>query len=189
MTAEDLEDLVKKKFRIQGSDLDEDISDSVEAAVDTLSPYVEKAVTNDEATADSDDQSFDLPSAVSGADLIAIFSKSSGDIWTKFSDYVKFEDTIYLKAWVEDGTQFRLHVRQPFTIDDIADVPIKYKRGLVDAACAEFATVLAGDKTKYNIYAQSNGARAVDNMLDLADYYERKAVRRFERLSAGEALS
>lgn len=57
---------------------------------------------------------------------------------------------------------------------DLASVPSYLEQAVIWYAMSEFYDFLAGNKSKYNIYAQS-GARAVDNMQDESENYEQKA--------------
>jgi len=177
---------VVRKFRIVGSALNADIDECVVIAVESLSPYIKKSVTDTSLTATSSTDSLTIPTA--GADLEKIYVKGSSGLWQKYDDYSKIGDVIYLRSWLDASTSIRLHLKVPYVIGDLANIPYPYKRPLIELACAEFATMLAGDKSRYNIYAQSNGARAVDNMLDLAGFYEEKARRALVLIGGGESL-
>lgn len=179
---------IKRKFRLTGATLDTDITASITLAVNSLAPYIKKSVVDSSLTANSTDDFLTIPVAYTGADLTNIFVKESNGLWRKFVDYSKDGDIIYLREYLDNASSIRLHLRVPFTFAQVATIPLAYSRALVELSCAEFATMLAGDKSSYNIYAQSNGARAVDNMLDLAEYYERTAERRLIKLNAGESV-
>lgn len=186
MTEADIRNAVKRKYRITAATLDTDINEAVAIAVEALAPFVKQSTVNNALTANSDTDSLTIP--VAGADLVKIYTKGSSGVFEKFDSYSKHGDVIYLRSWLEDATAIRLHLKIPFTVATLAAVPVAFKRSIVDLACGEFATMLAGDKSRYNIYSQSNGARAVSNMLDLAEFYEAKATRQLVRLASGEAL-
>lgn len=57
---------------------------------------------------------------------------------------------------------------------DLASVPSFLEQAVIWYAISEFYDLCASNKRKYNLY-MDNGARAVDNMRDEADYYEQKA--------------
>lgn len=179
---------IKRKFRLTGTTLDADITAAITLAVHSLAPYIKKSIVDSSLTANSTTDSLTIPVAYTGADLTNIFVKESDGIWRKFVNYSKYDDVIYLREYLDDATSIRLHLKVPFTYAQVATIPLAYCRPLIELSCAEFATMLAGDKSAYNIYAQSNGARAVDNMLDLAEYYERTAERRLIKLNAGESV-
>ena len=186
MNQADIVTAVKRKYRITGATLDSDIAEAVVFAVDSLAPYIKRVSVDTSLTANRTTESVTVP--VAGADVRKIYTKGSSGYWQQFSDYTKDGDLILFTSWLEDSTQIRLHLRTPFTIATIAQIPLSYKQAVIRLACSEFATMLAGDKSRYNIYAQSNGARAVDNMLDLADYYETKAEKVLLSLGVSEAL-
>lgn len=186
MTTANLRAEIIRRFRIVGSTLNADIDECVIIAVESLSPYIKKSTVDTSLTAQSTTDSLTIPAA--GADLEKVYTKGTSNSWEKFDDWTRMGDVIYLRSWLEDSTSVRLHLKVPYVIGDLSVIPQPFKRPIIDIASGEFATMLAGDKVRYNIYAQSNGARAVDNMLDLATYYEEKARRQLVLLGGGEAL-
>jgi hypothetical protein len=58
-----------------------------------------------------------------------------------------------------------------FTLETVPDF---LAQAVIWYAISEFYDLCASNKRKYNLY-MDNGARAVDNMRDEADYYEQKA--------------
>jgi hypothetical protein len=65
----------------------------------------------------------------------------------------------------------KIHGLSMFTL---ATVPVFLEQAVIWYAMSEFYDYLAGNKRKYNVYAQS-GARNVDNMRDEAEFFEQKA--------------
>lgn len=189
MTTTEARDAVKRKFKITVATLNDDIDECVSTAVDLLSPYVKRPVVDETLTGVSSSTDSLTPTAlVDDVDIRSMYVKSN-ELWEKYDNYRVDGNMILLKSWLEDGSDVRLFLKVPFTIADIEDIPAVVTRPMVELACAEFATMLAGDKSRYNIYSQATGARAVDNMIDLAEYYEGRAERRLQKLSDGEGLS
>lgn len=179
---------VKSRYRITGTSLDTDIDDCADTAIELLAPYVKKSVVDTSLTLDSTAETITIPTA--GADLRRLEIKDSGTgYWHKVESYRKDGDTVYFQETLSAGSQVRLFLRVPFTVATSEEIPFQFRQVLFDLASAEFASLLAGDKARYNVYSQSNGARAVDNMLDMADFYERRAMTRLNRLDTSEALS
>jgi hypothetical protein len=57
----------------------------------------------------------------------------------------------------------------------LSTVPAELELAVIWYAMSEFYELMTASKSKYNIYSQSSGARAVDNMRDEALFYEQKA--------------
>ncbi|WP_299376743.1 hypothetical protein [uncultured Kiloniella sp.] len=72
---------------------------------------------------------------------------------------------------------FRIYGLEKFAVvsDDVPGLPGEFFLPIVWYMMSEFFDYLLGDKSRYNIYAQSSGARAVDNMESEATYYADKA--------------
>jgi hypothetical protein len=66
----------------------------------------------------------------------------------------------------------RIYGLVPFVIDTVPD---ELQLAVLWFAISEFYDYLAGNKRKYNVFIQSTGARAVDNMRDESTYFEQKA--------------
>lgn len=184
----DYRDIVKRRFRVLDTSLDTEIEDSVKSAIPLLAPYVRKKGI-EELSANSTDQSIAFaPSGAVEPDVTRIYVKGSSDVWELFSDYFYEDGIIYFQEWLEDGTTIQVHYKCMYQEADIADVSDLYKTGLADFACAEFAGLLAGDKSKYNMLGQSSGARGVDNMLDLQVHYENQADRHLSPFAKGDGV-
>ena len=181
MTTNDYRDAVKRKYRITVSTLDTDIQKCVEDAVPLLAPYVKKTAVDTSLTATSETESLTIPT--SGADLRKLMIDGH-----TFDSYFKDGDIVYLTDYPPAGA-VKLFLRVPYEVADIEDIPFTYQTAMIELSCAQFATLLAGSKSAYNIYSQANGARSVDNMLDLAEWYEDRAERRLLKLGGSEALS
>ena len=111
-----------------------------------------------------------------------------------FADGVNKPSTI--NEWYQKGTKVKLRTSLDGTItydydtpyDDtsLTDLPSEFNQPFLNTCYAEFAGFLAGDRAAYSEYAQSAGARAVDNMRELAQFYEQKADRQFAKVEVSE---
>lgn len=190
MTTAEARTSIKRKFKITGSTLDTDIDEAVATAVDLLAPFIKKPIIDTYNVASGSDTQYLEPVLLTtDADLIAVNITGGSTINEPFTDYTRRGNRILLKQWLADDTDVTLFLEVPYTITTIADIPRMYTRPMIELASAEFATTLAGDKSRYNIYSQQTGARGVDNMLDLAEYYETRALQRLQRFSDGGGIS
>lgn len=187
-TVTDYRNIVKRRFRITVSTFDTDIDNCVKSAVPLLAPYVRKKAV-EVLSANSDDQSVAFaPSGAVEPDITRIYVKGSNDVWELYSDYFYENGTIYFREWLDDGTTLNVHYNSLYLEADINNISKMYETGLADLSCAEFAGLLAGDKSKYNILSQSTGARGVDNMLDMQVHWENQADRHLSAISNGNGV-
>lgn len=56
------------------------------------------------------------------------------------------------------------------------DLPNRYEEAVYWFIMASFYDYLCGNKSKFNIYMQTNGGNAIDDLRAEADYYENKAI-------------
>lgn len=176
---------VKKKFDLSTiSTFDTLITDCIETASYLLAPYIRKPLTvATSVSLDQTDTNFTLPT--SGSILKRLYL-TYNDTPMLFTDWTQEGDTILLTGTLPHGATTAIYALGDYAPADI--IPTKAAPGWVDFACAEFATTLAGSKSKYNIYAQQTGARGVDNMLDLAAYYSQEADRKLSRVADAEGI-
>lgn len=103
---------------------------------------------------------------------------------------------VVLTEWYQEGTTIRLTssfegtitilYNTNYTTSDLTNLPTEYNQPFLNLCYSEFSTFLAGDRSAYSMYTQSAGARAVDNMIDLAQFYEQKAERQFATVEQSE---
>ena len=178
---------VKKKFNLSSvTTFDTIITDCIETASLLLAPYVNKPLTVDTSVSlASTDTSFTLPVAGSTVRRIhLVLSDGHEVLWT---DWTQHGDTILLTDNLPGSCTVHLYADGDYEAADTVD--LRFAPAWIDWACSEFATTLAGDKTSYNTYSQTTGARSVDNMLDLAEFYEQRAERRIIRVADAEGLN
>lgn len=190
MTAVEVRSAVKNKYQIPSAntDFDDEIDECVEYAVSSLEPYVQKVYPEDTTvTVASSTDNFTLPTAGTTVHRLQIRPVGS-TVWLNTKDYTQVGDVVYLQEAFSGTIEVRLFVQGEYALTDIDDIPTRFQTALVSFSCAEFATVLAGQKTKYNLYQQVNGARSVSSMADLAQFYEARGERSAERVADPEGL-
>lgn len=175
---------VKKKFDlVSTTDLDTYITDAIETASLLLAPYIATPLTVDTTVSlTTSSTKFTLP--VAGSTVKRLNIKSSSGDEVAFTSWSQHGDVILLNDYLPYSATIYVYADKPLTTSDT--VPLRFAPAWVDFGCSEFATTLAGSKSKYNIYAQATGARAVDNMLDLAEFYEQRAERRVSKIAEPE---
>ena len=133
----------------------------------------------------STDTEFSLP--VAGSTVKRLHMTLSDGHEFGWTDWTQHGDKILITDNLPGAVTVKLYADGDYTIADT--IPARYTPALIDWSCSEFATTLAGSKSKYNVYAQTTGARGVDNMLDLAEFYEQRAERRIIRVADGEGMN
>lgn len=196
MTSTEARTRVKFKFGIPSTvtTFDDDIDESVSAAIDVLAPYLSGVPQMDE--------SLSLASGQNELTWIAV-NDSIERIWyrtTSSSDWILTTDWYVIPATAyEDGriiftesfgtaVDLRILMYAPHRLVDIALFTATQITPLIDFACSEFASMLAGSKSHFNAYSQTSGARGVDSMTDLSNFYEGRAMARAERIADAEGL-
>lgn len=186
MTPTQAREKVKTKFDIPTAttSLDAAIDEAVETALVMLTPFIHSPLTVDTSVSlASTDTEFDLP--ISGSTLKRLHVTYTGGHQVLWTAWTQHGDTILLTE-LPGAVDVTLYADAALSAG--ATVPERFTPAYVDYACSEFATTLAGSKSKYNVYAQATGARGVDNMLDLAEFYEQRAERRVARVADAEGL-
>lgn len=160
----------------------------LEDAMPRLAPFFVYDMPEDTSvTLLTDADSFTLPSTVSTLHKMYVRTNVN-DNWREFDAWTQHGSKIYLYEGIGTTTYVKVLARRPYTfIDgDLALMPPTANVPLLMFAAAEFAVTLVGNKRKFNIYQQSNGARSLDEMRQLAEWYEGRAVRLAEDAISGE---
>jgi hypothetical protein len=97
---------------------------------------------------------------------------TDGNSWHPVEEKSAHGKYLTVRGLPSDAIQLKVFGLNPYTITDL---PEYLELGLVYYACAEFFNCLVGNKSKYNAYMNAAGSRSVDNMQDMAEYYESKA--------------
>ena len=172
---------VKNKLDINDATFDTDILENLEQAVPRLAPYLQYQLPEDTSvTLASGDDSFNLPVTGSSLDRL-YFRTSSTEVWREVDLWRQHRSKVYLNENVNTVTYVKVIASRPFVYSDadLALLAADYPAAMLPLylyACAEFATMIVGNKRKFNIYQQMNGARSLSEMQDLVTFYENRAV-------------
>lgn len=165
---------LKRRLDIDASDItfDAQLDEFVLAGVSRLYPIAQKEVARVEQdiTVDSYGEAvFNMTTAaILAARAVEVYA---GGAWTPHTDTYHHGTSLILRDLTTSYTKARVYGTTSFVL---ADVPSYLEQAVLWFAMSEFYDFLSGNKRKYNLYSM-NGARAVDNMKDEADFYEQKA--------------
>lgn len=149
----------------------------VEDSVKRLYPYAAAEVDEQEVTTFRNDNGevkinlqTDLATAVLG--FRDIEYTTNGDSWHPVEAKTAHGKFLTVRGVPSDATALKIYGLNPYTLETL---PEYLELAIVYYTCAEFFNYLIGNKRKYNVYMQASGARTVENMQDMAAYYEQKA--------------
>ena len=191
MTTADAVARVKRKFGIAQADtsLDTDITDAVSTGIDCLAPYLEQPLTEDNSvTLAANASSFTNP--VAGSEIRKIYFQptSSSYNWLLITEWSIVNDVIYIyDSFTVDGS-IKILATGEYDDTETSTIPRDFTVPLIDFACSEFASYLAGDKSKFNIYSQVTGVAGVSEMISLSEYYENRANARVRQIANSSDL-
>ena len=178
---------VKQKLDIADAvtTFDTIIDDALTQAIPRLAPYLQYQLAEDvTVTLAGGVDNFTMPVAASNLERVYVRSSSS-DQWRLIDLWQQVRNKVYLNETFGSAMEVKVIAHRPFTQSD-ADYALlasDYPAAMLPLylfACSEFASVLVGNKRKFNIYQQSNGSRSLDEMKDLVEFYENRAVRILE---------
>lgn len=169
---------VKYRLDITGSTWDTQLAEFLQSAVKRLYPYVQREIApvTVNVTVDNGETSVNL--AAQSIDEVRLLEAYEGVIWREHDDFIHHGTYLYVQGLSSAATQLKLYGRGRFTLDasvTVSTVPEHLEQAVYWYAMSEFYDYLVGNKSKYSVYAQSTGARSVENMQELAEYYEQKA--------------
>lgn len=172
---------IKTKLDITDTTFDTMLLECIEQAFPRLAPYLQYQIAeNTSVTMATGDDSFTLP--VSGSSLERLYSRTnSNDSWREVDLWRQHRDKIYINEAIGTTTSLKIIAHRPFvyTDADCASLAADYPAAMLPLylfAMSEFATMLVGNKRKFNIYQQSNGSRTLAEMRELVDFYDSRAV-------------
>lgn len=182
---------VKTKLDIQDITYDTMLLECIEQAIPRLAPYLKYRMAEDTTvTLAVDADSFTLP--VSTSVLDRLYGRvSTTDVWREIDLWRQNRSTIYINEPINQLTYLKIIASRPFvyTDTDMALLMVDYPSAMLPLylfAMAEFATMLVGNKRKFNIYQQTNGVRTVDEMMQLVTTYENRAMNILENEISAE---
>jgi len=163
---------VKTLLDISDTTFDDDIDAFVASGVKRLFPFIQKEVARASVSSFTSVAGgrveFDLPTGVEGIRMLEVYD---GDGYYDHTDYIAHGTKLTVNAIPGRVTEFSVYGLGKYTL---ADLPTELERAVIYYACSEFFNLLSGNKRKYNVY-MSNGRPAVENMQDMAQYYNEQA--------------
>jgi len=176
---------VKTKLDIADTTFDTILDDCLEQAIFRIAPFIKYRLAEDTTvTLAADTDNFTLP--VSGSDLQLLYTRrDSSDFWAKLDLWRQNRDVIYITDVSSSARELKILATRSYkyTDADFAQLATDCAAAMLPLylfTMSEFATYLVGNKRKFNIYQQANGARTLDEMKDLATFYEDRAIRILE---------
>ena len=169
---------VKDYLSITGTDFNTVIDSIIEDVTPRLAPFFRIREDEETATLATDDEYFDLDFATQR--LLHLWMRTSTAVpFSKFTLWTQNGRRIYLRTNITTTTYIKYVTDRVASCNntDYGLLPSSAALPLVLFAQAEFYVRLSGDKAKFNLYQQMNGARSVDEMREQSEYLEARAVR------------
>lgn len=180
MTTAEALTAAKNRLNISTTDFDTQLTDFFDAAVDRLSPKVRKEIApqTTAATVDSFGECFvELSTLTTPVADVRYVEATTGEQWFPADKIYRHGTQLRIRDLNSFVTQLRIYGLKNYVVASAAvDIPEVYELPVVWYMMAEFYDLLAGSKSKFNIYMQTNGGNAVDDMRSEAEYYENKAT-------------
>lgn len=190
MTTAEARTAVKARLGITVTTWDTIIDGFVISAISRLYPRAKKEAARQSITSftvdDMGEVAFTLSELATPILEARKIETYDGFAWSRVDDTYHHQDTLVVRGITDDVTTIRIYGLINFTV--ITEVYDWLTQAIIWYAMAEFYDYLAGNKRNYNIYAQSSGARAVDNMADQSAYYDAKADRYIEEQNQSYGL-
>jgi len=177
LTTASARDSVKKRLDIASSVLvfDDAIDEFVLSGVKRLYPIAQRELpvqTSSVVVDNYGEATVDLSVLVTPCKAARKVEYSTGYGFTNSDDNYHHGVMLYLRDLPSGTATLRIYGLTNYVLDTVTE---ELESPVFWYAMSEFYTYLVGNKSKYSIYSQSTGARSVDNMQELADYYEQKA--------------
>lgn len=170
---------VKRRLDIADADTtwDSQLAEFIQSGVKRLYPLVQREVAPVEVSVSVDDGEAVVDLSTQSLDEVRAVESYQGTYWAEVDDFIHHAGQLYIQGLPDATTAVKLYGRSRYTLtssETSATVPQELEQAVFWYAMSEFYDFLAGNKRKYNLYT-NNGARGVDNMIDLSDRYEQKA--------------
>lgn len=176
MLVADARNAVKKRLDIATAvtTFDTDIDQFVTESVKRLYPFAQYEFDPQVATGFSvagGRVRVDLSTLAGPVESVRFVESSDDGTYYSPVDHSQHGKYLTIDDVSSSTTRLQIYGLGKFTLANLYDY---LEQAVVYYACAEFFKFLIGNKRKYNVYMQ-NGRANVDNMQDLADYYEQQA--------------
>lgn len=179
MPPADLRASVKQRLGIPASNTtwDDLIDDLITSAVGRLFPRAQKEVPRQEVSSFSVDNEgecdIDLAALESPLKNVRKVEAYDGYSWYTLTKTYIHATTLTIREVESTVTALRIYGLTEYA--NTTDLPTNLLQPVRWLVMSEYYDYLVGAKSSYNAYSQLSGARAVDNMAEEAERYERKA--------------
>jgi hypothetical protein len=179
MTTAEALTAVKNRLYITGTDFDTQLTDYFDTAVDRLYPKVQQEVAAQNTNAVVDvygEANVDLATLTTPLDDVRLVEATQGQSWYPADSIYRHGTILRVRDLESTVTQLKLYGLKAYVVSGSAvALPERYELPVLWFMMSEFFDMLAGNKAKFNVYQQSAGGNAVDDMRAESEYYENKA--------------
>lgn len=180
MTSTDAVNSAKSRlFLTETTDFDSELADFFETAVTRLYPKVQKEMPSQQANvvvSNYGEAFVDLSLLSTPLDDVRDVEASAGYEWQSVENIYRHGTEMRVRGLSTSITQLRLYGLKKYAIvDSEVDLPSYMEPPVIWFMLSEFFDMLSGNKSKFNVYTQQAGGRAVEDMRNEAQYYEVKA--------------
>lgn len=175
MTTAAARDAIKARLSLVDNTFDSLIESLVSASVNRIFPTAGDPVAAQVKSITTDDYGeaiIDLSSLTTAVNFARKSEYSTGGAFHPVDRSFHHGNNLYLRGLPTTAINARIYGVKPYTITNL---PTYLEQAIIWYGMAEFYDYMASNDSSYNIYSQTSGARAVDNMRDEALYYESKA--------------
>lgn len=179
MTTAEALTAAKNRLSLTGTDFDTQLTDFFDTAVDRLYPKVQKEVAAQTTTATVDsygEATVDLSTLGTALDDVRLVEATQGQSWYPADAIYRHGTILRVRDLDTTVTQLKLYGLKAYAVSaSTVDIPERYELPVLWFMMSEFFDMLAGNKSKFNVYQQTAGGNAVDDMRAESEYYENKA--------------
>jgi hypothetical protein len=184
MTTAEALTAAKNRLNLTGTDFDTQLTDFFDTAVDRLYPRVQKEVAVQTVTATVDsygEATVDLSALGTPLTDVRLVEATQGQSWYPADSIYRHGTSLRIRDLDDAVTQLKLYGLNAYVVAaSTTDIPERYELPVLWYMMSEFFDMLAGSKSKFNVYTQAAGGNAVDDMRAESDYYEQKATNYLE---------
>lgn len=173
---------VKFRINIDTTDFDSELGEFFTSSVDRLYPLAQKEVDAQEVSIAVDSYG-EASTTLSDAGLTDVRAVEvyGGGAWRDVDNIFRHGTKLRVRGLSTSDSQLRLYGLSRYVVaSDSVDLPAELREPVFWFMASFFFDMLAGNKSKYNTYMQTNGGNAVDDMRAEADYYEQRALQYLE---------
>ena len=115
---------------------------------------------------------------------VRMVESSYGQSWSPADEIYRHGTTLRVRGLSSLVTTLAIYGLVPYAVTATGgegsapgtDLPSRYEEAVYWFIMASFYDYLAGNKSKFNVYMQTNAGNAIDDLRAEAQYYEDKAI-------------